>query len=115
MLEYSIYVNFPIPLGLNLAGCSGMIDPRLTYIGGTMTIMEMLAQSGVLTVLGMGVVFGFLIIMIIAISTVGKIIQSISKDQPAIAPAGVAAPPTGNDAPVTAAISAAVNEYRKAK
>ena len=36
-----------------------------------MTIMEMLGQSGILSLLGMGIVFGFLIIMIIAISTMG--------------------------------------------
>ncbi|MDR1858022.1 MAG: OadG family protein [Treponema sp.] len=86
-----------------------------------MTIMEMLGQSGVLTVLGMGIVFGFLIILIIAITVVGKVIQSLTKDQPAVTSAGAApvasssGAASGNNASVTAAISAAVNEYRKAK
>ena len=79
-----------------------------------MTIMEMLGQSGVLSVLGMGIVFGFLIIMIITVTLVGKVIQSLTKDQPAVAPTGTAAPTaSANDASVTAAISVAVNEYRK--
>jgi len=84
-----------------------------------MTILEMLGQSGILSLLGMGIVFGFLIIMIIAITLVGKVIQSLTKDQPAVTSTGAAAPvassASGNNAPVTAAISAAVNEYRKTK
>jgi oxaloacetate decarboxylase gamma subunit len=78
-----------------------------------MTIVEMLEQSGVLTLLGMGIVFGFLIILVIAVTTAGKIIQAlgVNKDIPrtaAPAPAGDGA----KAAAVTAAISAAVNEYR---
>jgi len=42
-----------------------------------MTILDMLGQSGVLTVLGMGVVFGFLIIMVVCVSVMGKIIQGL--------------------------------------
>ena len=81
-----------------------------------MTILEMLGQSGILSLLGMGIVFGFLIIMIIAITVVGKAIQSLTKDQPAVTSTGAATPAaSGNNASVTAAISAAVNEYRKAK
>ena len=80
-----------------------------------MTIMDMLGQSGVLTVLGMSVVFGFLVTMIIAITVVGKIIHALGLDKGAVpAKAGPAAPAAvKNDAPVVAAISAAVNEYRK--
>jgi oxaloacetate decarboxylase gamma subunit len=72
-----------------------------------MTIVEMLGQSGVLTMLGMGIVFGFLVIMIISITVVGRIIQALGS---------TAAPVTGaagNNAEITAAITAAVNEYRK--
>jgi oxaloacetate decarboxylase gamma subunit len=85
------------------------------YEGGFMTIAEMLEQSGVLTLLGMGIVFGFLIIMIIAVTVVGKIIHGLGMDKDAglPAPAGKAAPAGGNKAEVTAAITAAVNEYRK--
>jgi oxaloacetate decarboxylase gamma subunit len=79
-----------------------------------MTITEMLGQSGVLTLLGMGIVFSFLIILIVCVTLVGKFILAIGADkdlgQPPKAPAGKA--PAGNGA-VTAAISAAVNEYRK--
>ena len=73
-----------------------------------MTIEVMLEQSGVLTLLGMGVVFGFLIIMVIAITVAGKIIGKFVKEE------GVKnAVPAQKSGEVTAAISAAVNEYRK--
>ena len=88
-----------------------------------MTIIEMLGQSGILSVLGMSVVFGFLIIMIIAITLVGKVIHALGVDKDAMpatnataqVTAQVTAPVTApaNDASVTAAISVAVNEYRK--
>jgi oxaloacetate decarboxylase gamma subunit len=82
--------------------------------GGFMTIVEMLGQSGVLTLLGMAVVFGFLFILVIAVSLTGKFIHVAGADsdiQPAAAGGSVPAG-TGNAA-VTAAISAAVNEYQK--
>jgi oxaloacetate decarboxylase gamma subunit len=79
-----------------------------------MTIAVMLGQSGKLTLLGMGMVFGFLIVMIIVITLVGKLIHALHWDS------DIASPPLarssgggGNAAAVTAAISAAVNEYRK--
>ncbi len=78
-----------------------------------MTIMEMLGQSGVLTLLGMGVVFGFLIIMVISITLVGKIIHALGLDRD-VSVVKTGSPASGTtDAGVTAAISAAVNEYRK--
>ena len=40
-----------------------------------MTIFNMLGQSAVLAVLGVGIVFSFLIILVITISLVGKIIN----------------------------------------
>ena len=81
-----------------------------------MTIVEMLGQSGVLTLLGMGIVFSFLVIMIIAITMTGKVIHALGWDknvQPAAGSASSPAKNQGNDAAVTAAIGAAVNEYRK--
>jgi oxaloacetate decarboxylase gamma subunit len=81
-----------------------------------MTIVEMLEQSGVLTLLGMGVVFGFLVILIVCISLVGKLIHAMGLDRDAGAPANAGVLPSGpaNKAgDVTAAITAAVNEYRK--
>jgi oxaloacetate decarboxylase gamma subunit len=91
------------------------IDPN-TFKGGSMTIVDMLEQSGVLTLLGMGIVFSFLVILIIAISLAGKVLRAAGGDgdppRPAKAAGGGAAP-AGNGGPVTAAISAAVNEYQK--
>jgi len=82
-----------------------------------MTIAEMLEQSGVLTLLGMGIVFSFLVILIIAVTLSGKLIHALGWDkdvqQPPKAPVSGPAPAGGNQAAVTAAISAAVNEYQK--
>ena len=42
-----------------------------------MTIIEMLQQSGILTLLGMGIVFGFLIIMVLVINLLGGFIKQV--------------------------------------
>ena len=77
-----------------------------------MTIMEMLQQSAVLTLLGMGVVFLFLWIMTICMDLAGKIISSIDSKKNAAQPEanneGGKVPPK-----VTAAITAAINQYQK--
>ena len=75
----------------------------------------MLEQSGVLTLLGMGVVFSFLIIMIFAITAAGKIINALKLNKELMPQALAAVPsaPVGSASAITAAISAAVNEYRK--
>ncbi|QQO11270.1 OadG family protein [Breznakiella homolactica] len=83
-----------------------------------MTIMEMFGQSGVLTLLGMGIVFGFLVVMIVCITLMGKAVHALGMDKDAQTPASGSAsgPSSGGaagDSAVTAAISAAVNEYRK--
>jgi oxaloacetate decarboxylase gamma subunit len=85
-----------------------------------MTIAEMakmLGQSGVLTLMGMGTVFGFLIILIISVTLVGKVIHALGLDKDAGAlpkPAASAGPSAAaKTAAVTAAITAAVTEYRK--
>jgi len=44
--------------------------------GIIMTIVEMLGQSGILTLLGMGIVFGFLIVMVFIINLTGKIMNA---------------------------------------
>jgi len=41
-----------------------------------MTIVEMLGQSGILTLLGLGIVFGFLIVMVFIINLTGKILNA---------------------------------------
>jgi oxaloacetate decarboxylase gamma subunit len=80
-----------------------------------MTIADMLEQSGVLTLLGMGIVFGFLVILIVSVTLVGKCIQALglNKEAGPSKPAVSAAPVAAKPAAVTAAISAAVTEYRK--
>ncbi|MDR2785692.1 MAG: OadG family protein [Treponema sp.] len=84
-----------------------------------MTIADMLEQSGVLTLLGMGIVFLFLIILIIAVTLAGKAIHAAGWDKDVLEPAKVSASAAGSasgggsQAAVTAAISAAVTEYRK--
>jgi oxaloacetate decarboxylase gamma subunit len=86
-----------------------------------MTIAEMLEQSGVLTLLGMGIVFGFLVILIISITLVGKLIHALGldKDVQGSAKTGSGASAGGSPAnlaaktAVAAAITAAVTEYRK--
>ena len=85
-----------------------------------MTILDMLGQSAVLTVLGMGIVFGFLIIMVVCVSIMGKIIQGLGGNKGA---AQTAAPSlqagfagtaeAGKSAALAAAISAAVTQYQK--
>ena len=78
-----------------------------------MTIVEMLGQSGVLTVLGMGIVFSFLVIMVVCVTVMGKIIRALGLGQEADqSAAAVQAKP---NAAVTAAISAAITEYQKTK
>ena len=74
-----------------------------------MTIFEMLEQSGILTLLGVGIVFSFLAVLVFAISLTGKIINRFVKDAPVQGSYGGAS----NQGAVTAAITAAVNEYRK--
>jgi oxaloacetate decarboxylase gamma subunit len=75
----------------------------------------MLEQSSVLTLLGMGIVFSFLVILIISVTLVGKFIHAIGADKDVTQPAkpavngGGAAKATA----VTAAITAAITEYRK--
>jgi oxaloacetate decarboxylase gamma subunit len=80
-----------------------------------MTIFDMLEQSGIFTLLGMGIVFSFLVILIITISLAGKLIRAVGMgDSGQPAPAAGKAPAADAGA-VTAAISAAVSEYQKAR
>jgi oxaloacetate decarboxylase gamma subunit len=89
-----------------------------------MTIFEMLEQSGILTLLGMGIVFTFLVTLIVIIYQVGKLFNSKDSDNNTTGSSvkagetnagfAAAAPASaGNSARITAAISAAVAEYRK--
>jgi oxaloacetate decarboxylase gamma subunit len=79
-----------------------------------MTITEMLQQSAILTVLGMTIVFVFLWIMIVCINIVGKIVHRIGWDKDIQQAQNAPKSPGGAVKPeTTAAITAAVKEYRK--
>lgn len=80
-----------------------------------MTIAEMFGQSGVLTLLGMAVVFAFLIVLIICVTLVGKLVAAMGWDSDVKSPkpAYVPGARASDDAAVVAAIGAAVNEHRK--
>jgi len=81
-----------------------------------MTIMEMLEQSAILTVLGVGVVFSFLILMIICITLVGKIFHALESRKNVNSQEKTTADIAVNNEennPHIAAIIAAINEYRK--
>jgi oxaloacetate decarboxylase gamma subunit len=79
-----------------------------------MTIIDMLEQSAILTILGMTVVFVFLWIMIISVNLTGKMIHKLGLDKDVRQPPAYSPPAqTGTPPQVTAAISAAVNEYQK--
>ena len=77
-----------------------------------MTISEMLSQSGILTLLGMGVVFSFLIIMIFAMTGLHAVIHALGwdKEEKKDAPAAPAAAPAADKGAIIAAIAAAVHE-----
>ena len=78
-----------------------------------MTIMEMLGQSGVLTLLGMAIVFGFLFILVIAVTLTGKVIMALGLDKdPSTQPKSRGSGAGTDSGAVTAAITAAVKEYR---
>jgi oxaloacetate decarboxylase gamma subunit len=79
-----------------------------------MTILEMLGQSGSLTLLGMGVVFGFLTIMVICVTIMGKIVHALGADKDVLAPgSGGSTTSPAKTTAVAAAITAAVAEYQK--
>ncbi|MBO7136274.1 MAG: OadG family protein [Spirochaetaceae bacterium] len=77
-----------------------------------MTIVDMLGQSALLTGLGMGVVFGFLIILIIFMTITSKVIKALGldKDAPKATAGNTSAAPAQNNNAVVAAIAAALRE-----
>ena len=77
-----------------------------------MTIAEMLQQSGILTLLGMGVVFSFLIIMIACMYLLHVVLRALKLDkegkkETAQSPAPA---PARHDDAIIAAIAAAVHK-----
>ena len=80
-----------------------------------MTILEMLQQSAVLTVLGMAVVFVFLWLMIVCVNLAAKLIHKMGWDKDIDQMEYRPPQKSGGTVPpeITAAITAAVSEYRK--
>lgn len=76
-----------------------------------MTIPEMISQSGILTVLGMGVVFSFLIILICFMKLIAFMVKVFGWDKDEAGETS-AAPVAGSsqDEAVIAAIAAAVKD-----
>lgn len=79
-----------------------------------MTIAEMFGQSGILALLGMGIVISFLLILIAFMTLVAKVIKALGWDKEAETAPAAAAPAraAGTNSAVMAAISAAVKQYR---
>ena len=77
-----------------------------------MTIFDMLGQSGILAVLGTGIVFLFLFVMIICINIMGGIVKAFGRNKGETALPATGTGQTTNKA-VIAAITAAVNKYHK--
>lgn len=78
-----------------------------------MTITEMLGQSGLLTLLGMCVVFGFIIIMIACMKLLSVIVHALKldKEEPADTTAKTGSVPAqSQDMSIIAAIAAAVHD-----
>ncbi|MDR2485169.1 MAG: OadG family protein [Treponema sp.] len=80
-----------------------------------MTILEMLEQSAIVTVLGMTVVFVFLWIMILCINAAGKLIHRVGLDEDIRQKPKQETPKSSSEAIplVPPEIAAAVMEYRK--
>ena len=80
-----------------------------------MNVEQMLGQSGILTLLGMGVVFSFLIIMIVCMYLLHAILHALKldKDKPTASAASASAAPgapsaSSDQKAVVAAIAAAL-------
>lgn len=80
-----------------------------------MTIINMFQQSLFLTLLGMGVVFSFLIILIVFMTLSHKVLHALKLDQEAVEPQKPSAAPvtSGQDGAVIAAIAAAIREKQR--
>ena len=75
-----------------------------------MTITQMLSQSLILTLLGMSVVFSFLIILIVFVSLTAKVIKALKLDQDKTTDSAIPATNSAQKNKVVAAIAAALRE-----
>ncbi len=80
-----------------------------------MTITEMLGQSITLTLLGMGVVFGFLVLLILFLNLIRRLVEFLKLDveEETASVGSVAGAPAQSTVAVIAAIAAAVKEKQK--
>lgn len=83
-----------------------------------MTVLEMFSQSGILTLLGMGVVFFFLIIMILAMIALHAVVHALKwdaepvADQPVDSPSVPVPVPAEDSGAVVAAIAAVLKDKK---
>ncbi|MEE0879870.1 MAG: OadG family protein [Treponemataceae bacterium] len=75
-----------------------------------MTITQMLSQSLILTLLGMSVVFTFLIILIVFVSLTAKVIKALKLDQDKTTDTATSTTNSAQKNKVVAAIAAALRE-----
>ncbi|MCH9698362.1 MAG: OadG family protein [Gammaproteobacteria bacterium] len=76
--------------------------------------MDALLSTGLqLLVVGMGVVFAFLVLLVIIIKQVTKLIERYAPEPAPIAPAIKHPVSVNHDSEVTAAIGAAIHQHRK--
>jgi len=112
----SFTYNFCIYVLYNLKKSFILVCNRIFVFfpfGGLMNIAQMLEQSGILTLLGMCVVFAFLIIMIGAMNLLHAVIHLFGLDKvepPAAAASAAPAAQQADNGAVIAAIAAAVHE-----
>jgi oxaloacetate decarboxylase gamma subunit len=80
-----------------------------------MTIAEMFGQSAILTLIGMGTVFAFLIVLIACMDLTAKIVKAMKWDKD-VSGGGISVTPDHvqgtADADVATAIAMAVHEHR---
>lgn len=73
---------------------------------------EMMSSGVELMLIGMGIVFAFLALLIVMVNIMTAVIQRFFPEDPALDVSAVSASTSHTDAGVIAAISAAVHQYR---
>jgi oxaloacetate decarboxylase gamma subunit len=74
---------------------------------------EMMSSGVELMIIGMGIVFAFLAMLIVMVNLMTFVIQRFFPEHPMIATTPASASTTHTDAGIIAAITAAVHQYRK--
>ncbi len=76
-----------------------------------MPLVDLLAMGGELLLLGMGIVFSFLILLVLAVKVMSWMSQRIHREESSVSEPP-AARPVGVDRALIAVVSAAVARYR---